>query len=121
MTRKGFLPTAFAAAVVAGVGGMRILPSSGLAQSQRDEDELRIIKGFAIAPVPLNLTGKNLNLVGLGSYIVNAQGDCNGCHSAGPPPSTRPREAPTHSALLLVDRSRSIPRRTLEEDGTSDR
>jgi len=22
--------------------------------------------------------------VGLGSYIVNAQGDCNGCHSAGP-------------------------------------
>jgi hypothetical protein len=29
--------------------------------------------------------GKNLELVGLGSYIVNAQGDCNGCHSAGPP------------------------------------
>jgi hypothetical protein len=23
-------------------------------------------------------------LVGLGSYIVNAQGDCNGCHSASP-------------------------------------
>ena len=84
MTGKGFLSTAFAAAVVAGVGGMWILPSSGLAQSQRDEDELRIIKGFAIAPVPLNLTGKNLNLVGLGSYIVNAQGDCNGCHSSHP-------------------------------------
>jgi hypothetical protein len=38
-----------------------------------------------MAPAPLNLSGKNLNLVGLGSYIVNAQGDCNDCHSAGPP------------------------------------
>jgi len=31
------------------------------------------------------LEGKNRALVGLGSYIVNGQGDCNGCHSAGPP------------------------------------
>ena len=37
--------------------------------------------GFAIAPVPLDLQGKNPALVGLGSYIVNAQGDCAGCHS----------------------------------------
>jgi hypothetical protein len=40
--------------------------------------------GFSIAPVPLNMIGKNPDLVGLGSYIVNAVGDCNGCHSAGP-------------------------------------
>jgi hypothetical protein len=33
--------------------------------------------------VPLNLTGKNRALVGMGSYLVNASGDCNGCH-AGP-------------------------------------
>jgi len=26
----------------------------------------------------------NRALVGLGSYIVNGQGDCNGCHNAGP-------------------------------------
>jgi hypothetical protein len=39
--------------------------------------------GMTIAPVTLNLTGRNLQLVGLGSYIVNAQADCNGCHSAG--------------------------------------
>jgi hypothetical protein len=32
----------------------------------------------------LNLEGRNPALVGLGSYIVNAVGDCNGCHSAGP-------------------------------------
>ena len=31
----------------------------------------------------INLTGKNRALVGLGSYLVNAVGDCNGCH-AGP-------------------------------------
>jgi len=48
-------------------------------------DESRIRRGFEIAPVLLNLEGKNRALVGLGSYIVNAVGDCNGCHSAGPP------------------------------------
>jgi hypothetical protein len=39
--------------------------------------------GLRIAPVPLNLRGKNLELVGLGSYIVNAQGGCNDCHNNG--------------------------------------
>src|SRR5207249_4928833 len=33
------------------------------------------------SPVPLNLQGKNRALVGLGSYIVNAQGGCNDCHT----------------------------------------
>ena len=51
-----------------------------------DESSLIII-GFQIAPVPLNLEGKNRDLVGLGSFIVNAQGDCNGCHTAGGPPN----------------------------------
>jgi hypothetical protein len=49
----------------------------------RSDDESRIQQGFEIAPVPLNLNGKNRALVGLGSYLVNAVGDCNGCH-AGP-------------------------------------
>ncbi len=40
--------------------------------------------GLAIAPVPLNLQGKNRDQVGLGSYIVNAQADCNSCHTADP-------------------------------------
>jgi hypothetical protein len=39
--------------------------------------------GLRIAPVPLNLRGKNPELVGLGSYIVNAQGGCNDCHNNG--------------------------------------
>jgi hypothetical protein len=41
----------------------------------------RIKQGLAIAPVHLNLKGKNRALVGLGSYIVNAQGGCADCHS----------------------------------------
>jgi hypothetical protein len=53
-----------------------------------DDDEGSLIRiGFEIAPVHLNLEGKNRDLVGLGSFIVNAQGDCNGCHTAGGPPN----------------------------------
>ncbi len=41
-------------------------------------------QGFAISPIPkdqLNLTGESTTAVGLGSYLVNAVGDCSGCHS----------------------------------------
>ena len=41
----------------------------------------KIYRGFKIAPVKLNLKGKNPRLVGLGSYIVNAQAGCNDCHT----------------------------------------
>jgi hypothetical protein len=44
----------------------------------------RIARGFEIAPVPLNLNGLDRQLVGLGSYIVNAQGGCNDCHTNPP-------------------------------------
>jgi hypothetical protein len=44
----------------------------------------RIIHGYQIAPVPLDLHGKDLVLVGLGSYIVNAAGGCNDCHTSPP-------------------------------------
>ena len=57
------------------------------ARSERDDDDIeagKIARGFNIAPVPLNLKGKNRALVGLGSYIVNAQGSCNECHTNPP-------------------------------------
>jgi len=44
----------------------------------------RVQRGFALAPVHLNLRHKNRDLVGLGSYIVNAQGACNDCHTCPP-------------------------------------
>jgi hypothetical protein len=49
--------------------------------SNNENSDSRIQQGFDIAPVPLNVTGKNRALVGLGSYIVNAQGGCNDCHT----------------------------------------
>lgn len=44
-------------------------------------DESKIKRGFEIAPVELNLKKKNRALVGLGSYIVNAQAACSECHT----------------------------------------
>jgi hypothetical protein len=49
-----------------------------------DDDWGRARRGLEIAPVPLNLEGKNLKMVGLGSYLVNAVASCNDCHSTGP-------------------------------------
>jgi hypothetical protein len=60
---------------------MILLPSHAAMADDQEGDESRIRKGFAIAPVDLNLRGKNRALVGLGSYIVNAQGGCNDCHT----------------------------------------
>lgn len=60
------------------VAGMLISPTRGKAD---DESESRIKQGFAIAPVKLNLIEKNRALVGLGSYLVNAVGSCNDCHT----------------------------------------
>src|ERR1700741_5406035 len=54
------------------------------------EGALEVQIGFSIAPVKLDLKGKDPLLVGLGSYIVNAQGGCNDCH-------TCPSYAPGHN------------------------
>jgi hypothetical protein len=43
-----------------------------------------IQRGIDLAPVHLNLEGKNPAMVALGSYIVNAQGGCNDCHTCPP-------------------------------------
>jgi hypothetical protein len=53
------------------------------AQSQGNGGESEIQRGFQIAPVTLNLAGKNRALVGLGSYLVNGPMDCTGCHTNG--------------------------------------
>jgi hypothetical protein len=76
---------ALAAIVLA---GMINTPHLVQAQDDGNNDEEQLVHiGYARAPVPLNLAGKNRDLVGLGSFIVNAQADCNGCHTAGGPPN----------------------------------
>jgi len=73
--------------VIALVGLLSTSPTVQ-AQNNGNSDEKQLVRiGYAIAPVPLNLDGKDRDLVGLGSFIVNAQGDCNGCHTAGGPPN----------------------------------
>jgi hypothetical protein len=64
----------------------------GAEHHEREEDlEVRI--GLKIAPVSLNLEGKDIRLVGLGSYIVNAQSSCAACHSC-------PTYTPGHNPYL---------------------
>lgn len=78
-----YLRTAAAAAAVAvTLGGAGAL--SDAYAHNGDDDEALVRRGLEIAPVPLNLNGKDRGLVGLGSYLVNAVGSCNMCHSAGP-------------------------------------
>ena len=60
------------------------LPQAIGQNNQGDSEQSRIARGFQIAPVPLKLKGRNRALVGLGSYIVNAQGGCNDCHTNPP-------------------------------------
>jgi hypothetical protein len=62
------------------VSGQSAAPSP----AQKDPEQSRIQRGYSIAPVPLKLRGRNRALVGLGSYIVNAQGGCNDCHTNPP-------------------------------------
>lgn len=47
----------------------------------RGDTDSRIRIGYEITPVKLDLQGKNPALVGLGSYIVNAQVGCSDCHT----------------------------------------
>jgi hypothetical protein len=88
MTLKQFVKPAGAIAVFAAIvlaGMWSSSPRTRAIADDNDSNESKIQRGFEIAPVPLNLDGKDRELVGLGSYIVNAQADCDGCHSAGPP------------------------------------
>ena len=55
----------------------------GMGRSLKDQLSAEAWIGLGIAPVSLDLRGKNPELVGLGSYIVNAQGGCNDCHNNG--------------------------------------
>jgi hypothetical protein len=79
--------TAGVAFVAILVIGMSISSTSGLADNDNNgsqDEKLMIQTGLATAAktgIQLNMTGKNPDLVGLGSYLVNVASDCNGCHS----------------------------------------
>ncbi len=64
--------------------GVQLVSTRVHADDDRNSEESQITIGWRIAPPFLNTQGKNPALVGLGSYIVNAQADCNGCHGSDP-------------------------------------
>jgi hypothetical protein len=79
-------------------------PGGGAARADaaRDREGARVAQGYRIAPVPLNLTGLDRRAVGLGSYIVNAQGGCNDCHTN---PSYAPGGDPFQGQPKRVNRA----------------
>ena len=70
-----------------------------------DSDQNLAAIGLRIAPKFLNMTGKDPTLVGLGSYIVNAMADCNGCHGSDPAneflPTNNPYRKPNNAPIVF--------------------
>ena len=76
----------FAVVASAAILSVGISSGSALADDEQPTADLQAKAeiGLAIAPVVLNLAGKDRQLVGLGSYIVNGTSACNDCHTASP-------------------------------------
>ncbi|MEO8520654.1 MAG: cytochrome C [Acidobacteriota bacterium] len=82
------------AAVLVGCLGMAVVGAQqNMPSRDRDDrggqngDESRVRTGFEYARaqgITLNLKGRDRGMVGLGSYLVNAVGACNDCHTAPP-------------------------------------
>ena len=62
-----------------------VLTAIALPTSVRSESESQLSKlGLSVASkdgITLNYAKKNKEMVGLGSFLVNSVGDCDGCHS----------------------------------------
>ena len=99
-----FLKTACTGAVIAAVL-VSVSFSKGPRIAAQSSGDSRVQLGWAAVPVPLNMKGKNPAMVGLGSYLVNVAGDCNGCHSAGPPTEFTPTGNPYFNEAKVVNRT----------------
>jgi len=80
---SGFLGRLSTVVAVLIVSGAAVSPTLANEKDSKNDDAT-VRRGFEIAPVPLNWRGKDRDLVGLGSYLVNAVASCNDCHSPGP-------------------------------------
>ena len=82
MTPRTFVKPVGAVAAIALIGLAGMVITSPRVHADSSNTDSRIQIGFNIAPVKLNMKGLNPALVGVGSYIVNGQADCNGCHNS---------------------------------------
>lgn len=71
------------AAFLALVGAALVVPGSAWQGQGVERNEARVVRGFELAPVPLDLEGKNPALVGLGGYLVTTL-HCSDCHTSPP-------------------------------------
>ena len=71
-------------AVIIVLAGVQLVSHKVHADDESESDATLAAIGLRIAPSFINLHGKDPTLVGLGSFIVNAQADCNGCHGSDP-------------------------------------
>jgi hypothetical protein len=92
MLKSKLLKTVMTSATFIGVLvlGMSVAPSRGRADSDNNgtqDDKQMIETGLTVAAtsgIQLNFAGKDRDMVGLGSFLVNVVADCNGCHTADP-------------------------------------
>jgi hypothetical protein len=80
-------------------------------RDRREADEIQI--GFGISPVKLNLRDQDPELVGLGSYIVDAVSGCNDCHTC---PSYAPGHNPFPAPFGVSGDGKLTARTTWPED-----
>ena len=80
-------------------------PSVQADEQESDSSDSRVRRGFEIAPVPLNLAGKDRGLVGLGNYLVNVTSGCNDCHTASPQAEFAPGGNPYFGQPMVVNES----------------
>jgi hypothetical protein len=92
--KRSLMICALCLGVLATISGLKVAVH---ADDDHDRNEggdgQRVRRGYQVAPVPLDLAGKNYALVGLGSYLVNSIGGCNDCH-------TQPSYAAGHDPFL---------------------
>ncbi len=85
MTRKRWLLTLASGLTMACLAASLVSDTNVRAEDDSERgDESRVRQGLAIAPLELDLRGRNRALVGLGSYHVNAVASCVDCHTNFP-------------------------------------
>ena len=90
-------------------GAVTVLASAALfhpapgAAAAADVNKMK--RGLEISPVVPDLRGKSRLMVGLGSYIVNGQGGCVGCHTS---PTYKPGGDPFRGEPEAVNTDRYL-------------
>lgn len=82
MTTREWRAASFWGAVAVLAATIALTSSSGAFARDEVKADSRVERGLAISPVRLDLRGRDRALVGLGSYIVNAQCGCSDCHTS---------------------------------------